>query len=180
MSLLNRRAWMSAAGCGAAALIVPAWASAQHASMIHPFLGAFRFVGGDEERNVWSASIDDVVAGMSVLTRGIARDRLKETNPIATTLAFLGNDKVLTSSFDARVYTGLFDGTEVMVTTTAGDKMKLELKLKQDELQQIFTGDEKGRTNTFRLSGDKMTKHVRVHASKLPKPLVYTLSYERA
>src|SRR5688500_9266101 len=126
MSLLSRRAWMSAAGCGAAALMVPAWASAQHASMIHPFIGAFRFVGGDEERDVWSASIDDVVAGMSVLTRGIARDRLKETNPIATTLAFLGNDKVLTSSFDARVYTGLFDGTEVMVTTTAGDKMKLE------------------------------------------------------
>jgi hypothetical protein len=144
------------------------------------FLGRFRHSGGDSDRKARDKAIDDVVAGMSILVRGIARDRLKEANPIAAKLAFSTTDKDLTVAMDARSYTGPRDGGKVKVKGITGDEMEMHYAIATARIEQVFAAGEKGRTNRFSLDGDTVAMRVRVHATQLPKDLVYTLTYTRA
>ena len=146
---------------------------------IDAFLGSFRHAGGQKEREARDKAIEDVVADMSFIARGIARDKLKQSNPIAKKLAFVSDRKDLTVTMDTRSYTGPLDGSPVKVKTILGDEMDMRLKCRSGALDQSFSAEDKSRLNAFRFDGDKLVLSVRVHASALPKDLVYKLTYER-
>ena len=167
------------AGAATATLVAPsiAFADGEHH---RAFLGAFHWVGGDAERDARDKAIESVVAEMSFLARGIARDQLKETNPIASKLSFGATEKALTAAMDSRSYTAPLDGSHVKVKGITGDEMKMCFKIRQGAIDQQFSSDDKGRDNGFRYADNKVVMHVRVRAEKLPKDLVYKLTYERA
>jgi len=173
----GRRELLTAAGAGVLATIFPLAASAGDAAT--PFLGTFTFSGGDKERQAWEKAIDDVVSGMNAVVRGIARDKLKKSNPIATTLAFAADAKNLTVAFDSRTYTAPLDGAPVRITSILGDDMIMAFKIAGSDLDQRFTGSDDGRTNQFHVDGKTCVMRVRVFSSKLPKDLVYALSYSK-
>ncbi len=149
------------------------------ADPLDPFVGRFRHSGGDKERQARDKAIDDVVAGMNVLVRGIARDRLKEANPIARVLSFAATSKDLTVTMDARSYTGPRDGKKVRVKGITGDELDMHYAIARFRVDQIFSAEERGRTNRFSLDEEVVSMRIRVHATQLPKDLIYTLTYTR-
>ncbi len=176
----TRRQLCAAAAAGAAAAWLPAppalAAEPHHAA----FLGSYKHSGGKADLDARDRAIDDVVKGMNVFARGIARDRLKESNPIARAMVFSASDKALTIAMDQRAYTAPLDGSKVKVKGITGDELDLHLVLAAGSLKQVFSAEDKGRINSFSFSGSTLLMHVRVHAEKLPKDLLYKLSYERS
>lgn len=142
------------------------------------YLGDYRHIGGQAELDARDAAIDGVVADMSFLSRGIARDKLKDTNPIASNIRLSASDAGLTIAMDERAYTSSRDGGPTRVKGITGDALDMNVTV-GDEIEQRFSGDEKGRVNHFRVDGDKLIVRVRVFAEALPKDVVYELTYQK-
>ena len=144
------------------------------------FVGSYRFAGGDKERAARDAAIDAVVEEMNFLVRGIARKRLKESNPIAARVSISQKDGKLTIRFDDRTYTAPINGGSVDVVGITGAEMKLRHRVSNGRIEQIFEGEDGGRTNQLELDGDgRLTIRVRVFSERLPKDLRYKLTYAR-
>ena len=143
------------------------------------FLGTYDHSGGDKEREARDKAIDDVVSGMNIVSRTIARERLISANVIAATVKISSDTTSLTIALDSRVYTAPLSGTSVKVTGITGDKLDLSYVISEGKIEQRFTGDGRGRTNTFTKSGDQLTMSVRVYATQLPKDLRYKLTYKK-
>ncbi len=148
-------------------------------SPIAKFAGTFERVEGPANEQARDAAIDAAVAEMGMLTRGFAKDKLKETNPVARQVAISEKDGQVTISMDGRTYTAPLDGSAVKVQSITGDPMDLSLAV-GERLEQRFSGDEKSRVNAFRVEGDELRIHVTVHAAALPKDVTYELVYRRA
>lgn len=175
------RRWLCAAGAAGAVASLFGSSPALGGEPDHaPFLGKFKHSGGQADVEARDRAIDDVVKGMNVFARGIAKDRLKETNPIAQVMVFTATAKTLTIAMDERSHTAPLDGTKVKVKGITGDELDLHLVVAPGSLKQVFSAEDKGRINSFSFSGSTLVMHVRVHAEKLPKELIYKLSYERA
>lgn len=177
--ILSRRRLLVGTGAASVSALLAreAWADAGNEK---PFLGTYKFSGGDKERDARDAAIDDVVSSMNIVSRTIARERLKSANVIAAVVAITSDGTSLTISLDSRVYTAPLAGTSVKVTGITGDKLDLSYVLSTTSIEQRFSGDGKGRVNTFTKSGDQLTMSVRVHATQLPKDLKYKLTYKKA
>jgi hypothetical protein len=143
------------------------------------FVGDHRFQGGDKERKARDAAIDSVVDDMNIIARGIARDRLKESNKIAERITIAREGERISFTHDGRRYTAVLGGPPVRVKSSTGDDVSLRYALRGESIEQIFVGEQGGRINTFKLTDDKMVVEVRIHSEKLPKDVVYTLSYSR-
>lgn len=178
MLSLPRRTVIELAGLAATLALVPRELFAEEPA-VNAFLGNFKHVGGNKEREARDRAIEDVVADMSFISRGIARDKLKQSNPVAQKLTLASDPKHLTVTMDGRSYKGPLDGSRVKVKTILGDEMDMHFKIKKAALDQVFSGEDKGRVNAFRFDGAKLIFNVRVHASALPKDLVYKLTYEK-
>lgn len=174
-----RRRLLAALGLGGLAWTAPRGLLADEPA-IKAFLGSYRHAGGDKERKARDQAIDDVVESMNFIARGIARDKLKETNPIAASLGISADTNNLTITLDGRTYTGPLSGGTVKVKAITGDLMDMRYAVTKTEITQVFSGDDRGRVNRYRLDSGKLTLHVRVHSSRLPKDLVYSLTYTRA
>jgi hypothetical protein len=175
----TRRRLLAALGLGGLAWTAPRALFADEPA-VKAFLGRYRHAGGDKELKARDQAIDDVVESMNFLARGIARDKLKETNPIAASLGIAADAKDLTITLDTRTYTGPLNGGTVKVKSITGDLMDMHYAVSKAEITQVFSGDDRGRVNRYRLDSGKLTMHVRVHSSRLPKALVYSLTYVRA
>ena len=154
-------------------------ASKESQRVVDRFVGEHRFEGGAKERKARDAAIDAVVGDMNIFARGIARDRLKESTQIAERITIARDGDRLTITHDGRGYTATIDGPAVRAKSVTGDDVSLRHVVRGETIQQIFVGDQGGRTNTIRLTDDKMVMQVRVHSEKLPKDLTFTLSYSR-
>lgn len=161
---------------GAAEGPVPA-ASEKSRQTADGFVGEHRHSGGDAERKARDAAIDDVVREMNAIARGIARSRLEESNAIAARIAIARDGDALVFTHDGRRYRAAIDGAPITVESVTGDEVSLRYVVRDGAIEQVFVGEEGGRTNTYRLRDDAVVMHVRVHSEKLPKDLVYTLTY---
>lgn len=151
-----------------------------------PFLGTYKHVGGEAERIAVSRAIDTTVADMNGLIRGIARDKLAEANVVPSEISMVGGGNLLAVVVDRRPYVGRIDGIAMKVQTVTGDVMDMRYQLPPPgaplpapQMEQVFFDGEKGRVNRFELRGTQLIMHVRVHASQLPRELLYFLTYDR-
>jgi hypothetical protein len=176
----GRRGFVLALVASAAMLSSAAPATAgDRAEPLEQLTGTFVHAGGDAERRAVHDAIEEVVREMSPLVRSVARARLEEANPVPETLALRSDGKVFTMAYSEETYSGWLDGTPAKVSTRDGDSMQLRLRLENRTLRQVFTADDKSRTNLLRIEGGKLAVYVQVHASSLPHHLVYRLTYER-
>jgi len=178
----GRRTWLCAATAASLATLIGIPEALAAKATIKPFIGGYRHVGGDKERKLRDRAIDDATATMSGFVRGIARDMLRSANAIPSRLDFASNKKAksLTVKADEQPFTAPLDGSPVKVKVVTGDLMNLHYDLVEGRLDQIFRGDDRGRTNRFTLASERLVMRVTVSATQLPKNVVYTLTYERA
>jgi hypothetical protein len=147
-------------------------------SPARPFLGSYRFVGGDEERALVDKAIDVAVSSLDPFIRGFARSRLVAANGVTKKLDFLADTRWFEVRADGYRYVAHYDGTPYRVATSTGDVMDLHYKF-GDTVEQTFEDEAKARVNTFELQDKRLIMHVRIRASVLPKDLIYDLTYER-
>ena len=146
---------------------------------VKAFAGEFTFSGGEAEREAMRQAVEDAVAEMNPLIRGIARDRLLASNAIPDAAKVHPEGDVVTIGFDDREYTASLGAGPIEVVGSSGDPLKLTHRLTGGKLVQDFVGDKGGRTNTLGVGGETLTVDVRVHSTKLPKDVTYRMTFTR-
>lgn len=124
-----------------------------------------------------NAAINAVVKKMNALTRGIARRRLRATNPAYEhiTLAF--------TSDAARVTAG---GATVTLPASGapvkwnrnGETLTVTGHRNGNTFVETFVAKDGRRTNTFTATSDGLVLQVNVTSPRLPSPLTYRLVYK--
>lgn len=154
------------------------YTTAETPEAIKSMEGDYEFAGGDAEREQRKDAIDDAIADMNMLVRGVARKRLLASTAIPDRLEVSAKGTSVTVSFDDRLYTAALGAPPVVVTGTNGDDLDLTHRLDGKRLMQEFVGPKGGRINALRKSGDEIEVDIRVHSESLPGDVVYTLTYE--
>lgn len=147
------------------------------ADALEPYLGKYRFAGGEAERQSVIDAIDDVVDDMNVLVRSIARGRLQDSNKIPERVSIAKKGDKMVISFDDRHYEARLDGRPVEVIGITGDPLRHRVQIESSSLHESFRGEKGNRDNTFDRSGDTLRIDVLIRSEKLPKPLRYRLTY---
>jgi hypothetical protein len=144
------------------------------------FEGSFRLVSAETDKAARDAAIDDLVSSMNMLSRGIARGRLVDGNPIAEEISIGAVGNKLKVSMDEREYAAPMDGQPAKVKGVTGDELDMHFTI-GSELVQTFAGNGRGKVYSYRLDGkDTLKIKVTVSSDQLPKDLVYELTYKRA
>lgn len=143
--------------------------------------GAYAFSGGQSERDAVLAAIDDVVAEMNPLARGIARERLRDANPVPARIEIAREADMLAIAFDGRRYEASLDGSKTQVEGITGDTLDYHVTVSAARIRQTFTGPKGGRKNLLGRKGEHgLSVDVTVTSDSLPKPLAYRLSFKRS
>ncbi|MDQ8036166.1 MAG: hypothetical protein REI12_02005 [Pedobacter sp.] len=133
-----------------------------------------------------SASVDQAVektvAEVNFVLRPIARSRLNKTNqPYQNiTLGVSGGKASITTDKRAPIVAPV-DGKPIKWKREDGEIMDLSMQWQGKGLQETIAADDGKRVNLFELSpdGNELRMLVTVSSKRLPKPLVYTLVYQR-
>jgi hypothetical protein len=142
--------------------------------------GTYVYVGGESERSAMRAAVDRATEGM--FGKVIAREELRkrsEPRPSYTIRFEGGKVSVETPGFPPE--SAPPDGTEVVVRNRYGDVIRQSQQFVDGVLVQSARNDDGSGTTEFRLGTDGNTLQVmRVSRSpRLPKPVVYSLTYVR-
>lgn len=176
---LSRRELLLATGAASLVVALPRELLAADGAE-KAYVGSYKYAGGDKEREARDAAIEDVISGMNILTRTIARDRLKSAMATAAAISIASDATNLTITHDSLVYAAPLTGGSVKVTGITGDKLNLSYAISSAKIDQKFSGDQGGRVNTFTKNGDQLLMNVRVYSDKLPKDLKFKLTYKKA
>jgi hypothetical protein len=141
--------------------------------------GEFSYSGGESQRAARDAAIDKLVDDMSMLVRGIARSRLKKATAIPKNINIVRQGDELATIVDGKRFAAKLNGTPVEAEGPNGDKLQLSHRLRGNRIEQTFKGDEGGRRNTYRCTGERMYMDVTVFSPKLPHELHYRLSFKK-
>jgi len=154
--------------------------SEDHAVADH-YVGHYRFIGGQTERDAVLVAIDETVADMNILTRNIARGRLRDSNPVPGELTISHDGQNLVIAFDERSYEAPLDGSSTSVVGITGDTLKYSVSVSAKKLAQTFVGPKGTRNNALRVAKDGTLKmEVEVTSESLPQALRYQLSFHRS
>lgn len=129
-----------------------------------------------------AAAIDSAVADMNFIKRPIARGRLTKLNQAYKKLTITISDKEVLVKFDEREPIHMPPGGKSAPWTREdGEKFMVTAQVSKDQLIQTFKNDEGERTNIFKLGADgkSLTMSATIKSPKLPKPLVYAMSFGR-
>lgn len=162
--------------------IGPAPAVAAEAGAAVEFEWSYRYAGGKAGRAAVEQAVDEVVADMNVMIRGIARRKLLEANEVVGELGFsLGGDPLVASFVGGRIIESPRGGAAVEWVDQFGDTVKVSQRWSNGKLVQRIFDANGSRTNVYRFGDDgRMTMSVTIEAAQLPKPLRYRLSYRKA
>lgn len=128
------------------------------------------------------AIIEKCTEEMSFIKRPIARGRLKKLNSAYQRIVIGRSGSEYTLQFDERQPIRVpSDGKAIPWIREDGEKFMVSVKPGTESLTQHYQGEDGERTNLFRVdaAGKALSLDVTVKSQKLPKPLVYTLSYSR-
>ena len=129
-----------------------------------------------------AAAINVTVADMNFIKRPIARHTLTNLNPAYRKVMIAISDKEVLVKLDEREPIHMPPGGKAAPWTREdGDKFMVAAQVTKDQLVQTFKNDEGERTNVFKLSPDgrSLTLTATVKSPKLPRPLVYSISFGR-
>jgi hypothetical protein len=154
-------------------------ATAEHHAHADRYTGSFRFVGGERQTRARDAAIDEVVAELNVLLRGIARTRLTATNPMPESLDIERQGDVLSIAIDGRKHDAHLDGSKTKTRGIEGNELRYHVEVGDVRIRQVFHGEKERRINVLRLRGDRIEMHVVIASPRLPKSLEYDLTFEK-
>ncbi len=146
-----------------------------------PLEGRYRFAGGRAEVDALHAAIDEATADMGVITRAVARRRLRKLNSIPAELRIDVRGNVLSMTLPDAHYTAPLDGTPVRAKSASGDPLVLQHELLGDaQVRQRFRAGDGERVNVCRPHRRRGLRiSVQLASDKLPQDLRYTLTFAR-
>ena len=143
----------------------------------------FAYAGGQAGRDAIEQAVDEAIADMNVLIRGIARKRLLEANAVIEHFAFaLEGDPVVASYVGGRIIAAPRSGKSITWTDQYGEKIQVSHHYADGKLVQKMVGSKGRRTNIYRFSDDEqtMSMSVEIVAAQLPAAVRYRVTYRRA
>jgi len=143
-----------------------------------PWIGTWKLSSAPDV----GAAIERCTEEMSFIKRPIARARLRKLNPAYQRLVIARSGADVTIQFDERQPIRVpVDGKAIPWTREDGEKFQVSVKAQGESLSQHYQSEDGDRSNRFRVdaTGKGLALEVTVASRKLPKPLVYTLSYTR-
>jgi hypothetical protein len=145
------------------------------------FVGEFRFVGGQKERDGIDAAIELSLDSVNPVVRGLGRSRLQESNEVPDAIEIELDGEVLTIHQAGEAHAVRVDGSKAKTKSKHGDKIHVSHSISGGKLTQRIVGDGGERSNRYKLSGDgkRLTLSVEITSGHLPVPVSYSLSYER-
>lgn len=143
---------------------------------------AGRYVYVPERSSSVEQAVEKTVAEVNFVLRPIARSRLKKTNqPYQSITLATASDKLsITTDKRAPIVTPA-NGKPIKWKREDGEMLDVSMKWQGKALQETFAAEDGKRVNVFELSpdGGELKMLVTVSSKRLPKPLVYTLVYQR-
>jgi hypothetical protein len=132
--------------------------------------------------NVQTA-INQAASHVMFLIRGIARSRMRSTNPVYQRVVIQEQPAEFAIAFDQRApVRAPSTGASVPWTREDGEKFQVSIHTLADgRLQETFVAEDGRRVNVFSLSPDGrvLTMETTVSSPKLPQPLHYRLVFDR-
>ena len=142
----------------------------------------FAYAGGQAGRDAIATAIDEAIADMNGLIRGMARKRLLEVNAVIESMAFsLESDPVVTTYLNGRIIAAPRSGKSVPWTDQFGERIQVSHRYADGKLVQTMRGAKGQRKNVYRFSedGKTMTMSVEIVADQLPAAIRYQVKYRR-
>lgn len=146
---------------------------------LQPLVGDYVIVGRNKAIERRDASIEKVVDELNFFIRSIARNRLRDGNPVPKSLSIEQSGSKMTIRFDGEEWTAVVGGNPVKGTGSSGDPVKMTLRQRGTQLSQRFDGEEGGKENVFRRTKDGVVVKARVFSDRLPSDVVYQLQFRR-
>jgi hypothetical protein len=127
-------------------------------------------------------AIEAAIADMNFITRPVARSRLKKTNTLAHRITITRQAETITVRFDERKPAEMpADGRVAKWTGEDGEQFDVFARADDARLVQTFKAEDGKRVNSFTPEdAQRLTLEVQVTSPRLPKPLTYTVRYQRA
>lgn len=175
-----RRSLILGAPCGVLASL-----AARRALAAEPaeFVGAFRFVGGQKQRDRLEQIIDSLVDDMSFFVRPLARRRMKHANQVPGKIWIsIEGAKLRVDLPGLRPISAPPDGRQFTWRDQYDEDVKVRQNINGRTLIQHFRGKEGARDILYRLNADatRLTYIVTISSRWLPRPLHYQLSFRRS
>jgi hypothetical protein len=140
----------------------------------HPLAGSYTLDrANSDDVNV---AIDSAVRKMNVVTRSIARRRLRRTNPPYAHIALAFDADRARVTAGGATLTLPLNGAPVHWHRD-GEALTVTGRMEGPTFVETLTAKDGRRTNTFSRAGDHLVLRVTVSSPRLPSPLAYTLRY---
>jgi hypothetical protein len=169
--------------CGLAVILVVAtFAVAVRAQGAPSFGGTYVFVGGDPQRAAVSQAIDDVVAQLSAVLRGLANERLHARVGVAPQMILRPEgDRLHIEHPPLPPRTVPVDGSALPMRNLAGDRVSVTYRMVDGALVEVISQGRSSQTNRYRLSpdGSQITFDAAIRSPVLPAVIRYRLTYRR-
>lgn len=144
------------------------------------FVGQYAFAGGEAQRTALRDAIEELVAQLNAVIRGVARDKLTATNPVFETVSIERKGGELVLRYGAHTNVCKLDGSASDVEGIDGSSLECRLSMHGDALVHRVDGSRGGRVNTFTIGkSGRLTMKSRIHSKMMPADLRYTLTFER-
>ncbi len=127
-------------------------------------------------------AVEKTVADVNFVLRPIARSRLNKTNQPYQNITLSSSVGKVSITTDKRAaIVAPVDGKPIKWKREDGEVMDFSLQWQGKALQETFAAKDGKRVNLFELSpdGHELRMLVTVSSKRLPKPLIYTLVYQR-
>ena len=134
------------------------------------------------ESDNMSEIIEDAVGKLNVVTRGIARERLKKLNQTYRHIAISSSSNEISVTLDNEPPLRTpANGAPVAWVGPDGGKVNASMQLAFRRLAQTFTSADGRRVNDYTLSPDgrTLTMHVTETSPRLPQTITYKQVYRR-
>lgn len=127
-------------------------------------------------------AVEKAVAEMNFVVRPVARSRLNKTNQPYKHITLATTPGMLSITTDKRApIVAPADGSPVKWRREDNELLNVSMQWRGSALQEVFAAEDGKRVNQFELSPDgrELKLIVTVTSTRLPKPLSYTLVYQR-
>jgi hypothetical protein len=147
-----------------------------------PLTGHFDFSERAAERAALDQAIETTAQRLSFVVRPLARSRLRSNNRIAPWVELRGQGEKISIQFQGRTpMIAPRSGETVTWKNEDGGAVAVQHRLEGETLVQVLTTAEGARTNRFSVAPDGgLRLAVEISSPRLPAPLKYVLSYNRA
>lgn len=179
--MFSRRVALACAVVPTSLLARPARAAP--GSVVTDIAGVFKYAGGKRERDRFRGAVEDVVAGLNMLLRPIARGKLLESQAPAPTLTVgLEGAMATVQRAGKPAVRAQIDGPATKWKNQYGGLFKIRMRAKNERtLALTFDGTSSHSESTYGLSkdGKTLTLRTKIADPRLPKSLAFSYTYRR-